>query len=150
MKFRTEERPKVRASLDLTPLIDVVFQLLLFFMLSSTFVVQTSVPIKMPKAEGATTLENKDVTITITKWDGDPDVLGGLFFTKGVDQVAIESWEQLTELLIAAKQDNPDIIVLIRCDEGNRFGRFTQVIGVTSSVGISRFSIAAEPPNEGE
>ena len=55
MKFRKNvaqgnERRRVRATLDLTPLIDVVFQLLVFFMLTSTFVVQTSLPIQMPQA----------------------------------------------------------------------------------------------------
>jgi len=39
MKFREINKRKVRATVDLTPLIDVVFQLLIFFMLSSTFVI---------------------------------------------------------------------------------------------------------------
>ncbi|HEO71412.1 MAG TPA: biopolymer transporter ExbD, partial [Candidatus Hydrogenedentes bacterium] len=36
MKFRRADKQRVRANVDLTPLIDVVFQLLIFFMLSAT------------------------------------------------------------------------------------------------------------------
>jgi len=53
MKFKRNDKRKIRAAVEMTPLIDVVFQLLIFFMLSSTFVVQTSIPIETPLAEGA-------------------------------------------------------------------------------------------------
>ena len=43
MKFRVEKKRKISAIVDMTPLIDVVFQLLIFFMLSATFVVQSSI-----------------------------------------------------------------------------------------------------------
>ena len=75
MKFRQKEKRKVRANVDLTPLIDVVFQLLIFFMLSATFVVQSSIQIEMPEAEGTTTLEQKDISITLTYGEGGPDSL---------------------------------------------------------------------------
>ncbi|MEA3365894.1 MAG: biopolymer transporter ExbD, partial [Candidatus Hydrogenedentes bacterium] len=74
MYFREGDgKKKVKAQLDLTPLVDVVFQLILFFMLSSTFVVQSTVNIEVPEAPGATTLEKKDLTITLAYGEGGPD-----------------------------------------------------------------------------
>ena len=72
MKFKRDNRRKVLASLDMTPLIDVVFQLLIFFMVSSTFVVQSSVPIELPEAEGADQLESKEMSITLVYGAGVP------------------------------------------------------------------------------
>ena len=87
MKFAQGERRKVRATVELTPLIDVVFQLLIFFMLSSTFVVQRSIQIEVPEAEGAVALEQKDLSITIAYGDGGPDNGGPVYVNEVVDVI---------------------------------------------------------------
>ncbi|MCZ6889202.1 MAG: biopolymer transporter ExbD [Gammaproteobacteria bacterium] len=51
MKFR--RRPRGDVSVELTPLIDVVFLLLIFFMVSTTFIRETQLKIDLPEAEGA-------------------------------------------------------------------------------------------------
>ncbi len=146
MKFkRTDsEKRKVRATVDLTPLIDVVFQLLIFFMLTTTFVVQTSVQVQMPEAEGTANLENKDVTITMTLGEGGPDGKGPVYF----NDEEIETWQELSERLVQARETQPDLIMLIRCDARADHGRFVRVVGIATSLGISRFGIAAEPLRE--
>ncbi len=65
MKFRRDRKRRINPNLDMTPLIDVVFQLLIFFMLSATFVVQSSIQIEMPEAEGAAQLDQKDLSVTL-------------------------------------------------------------------------------------
>ena len=50
MKFRRQRRDEV--SVNLTPLIDVVFLLLIFFMVSTTFTRETQLSIDLPEAEG--------------------------------------------------------------------------------------------------
>ena len=136
--------------MDLTPLIDVVFQLLIFFMLSSTFVIQTSIQIEMPKAPGATKLENKDLSITLTAGQGGPDGLGQIFVTHENEQTEIQSWPDLSQTLIRALDKQPDLIALIRADTHNEVGRFLHVMGIARSVGIARVGVAAEPPAEKE
>ena len=81
MKFRAPEQKKhsISASPDLTPLIDVVFLLIIFFMLSATFVVQSSIQVELPEAEGATELESKDLTITMTFDPSAPDGEGRIY-----------------------------------------------------------------------
>lgn len=139
MKFRTTQRKRVRATLDLTPLIDVVFLLVLFFMLSSTFVVQNSIPVELPEAEGSTQLEARDISVTLTRGSGNE---GAIY----VDNVQIDSMERLGEVLAAKRAENPDIIVLIRADEGVPTGRTVEVLGIAYAAGIKRSLIAARPP----
>ncbi len=50
MKFRRRHRSEV--SIELTPLIDVVFLLLIFFMVSTTFIRQTQLKVDLPEASG--------------------------------------------------------------------------------------------------
>ncbi len=78
MKLKKRGHRKITANLDMTPLIDVVFQLLIFFMLSATFVVQSSVPIELPEksADSPTPVEAKDIVVSVTadgKFYIDPD-----------------------------------------------------------------------------
>ena len=144
MKFGRPQKPKDRISLDLTPLVDVVFQLILFFMLSSTFVVQSSISIEMSTAEGAITYEQKDLSITLAYGEGGPDGRGPVY----VNDVPVEDMAELSRILSAARIDSPDIMVLVRPDARIRSARLIEVLGIASSVGIERYGIAAQPPAE--
>ena len=144
MKFRQSDKRKIRATVDLTPLIDVVFQLLIFFMLSATFVVQSSIQIEMSEAEGTTTLEQKDISITITYGDEGPEGRGKVY----IDNVEVASMLELKQKLSAERSKQPDIMVLIRPDHRVETARLVEVLGIASSVGIERYGIAAQPPRE--
>ncbi|MCL4692198.1 MAG: biopolymer transporter ExbD [Candidatus Hydrogenedentes bacterium] len=146
MKFRvaTVEKRKVRANLDMTPLIDVVFQLLVFFMLSSTFVVQSSIQIETPVAEGSEALEQKDLSITLQYGEGGPDGNGRVY----VDNDEISSWAELSRIIADEMAARPETMVLIRPDARIETGRLVQVLGIATSVGVERYGIAAEPPPE--
>lgn len=142
MKFRRGERKRRGASLDLTPLIDVVFQLVLFFMLSSTFVVQSSIQIEMPEAEGGQAFEEKDLSVTITHGVGGPDNEGEVY----VNSVPVESWAELSRKLAVAHTERKELVLLIRPDARVPTERLVRVLGIASSVGIERYGIAAQPP----
>ena len=144
MKFRRKEAKRVKAQVDLTPLIDVVFQLLIFFMLSATFVVQSSLPIDMPEAEGTVQLESKDLTITLRYGEGGPDGQGQVF----VNKEEITDWKRFSSLLAEEVAKRPDLIVLWRSDGRIPVSRMIKVWGIATDVGIERFRVAAQPPPE--
>ena len=62
MKFRIHRRPALIP--NLLPLIDVVLLLLIFFMISSTFVVQPGIRVNLPKSTIAERREPEDVTLS--------------------------------------------------------------------------------------
>ncbi|NLN93057.1 MAG: biopolymer transporter ExbD [Candidatus Hydrogenedens sp.] len=142
MKFKRDNRRKVQATLDMTPLIDVVFQLLIFFMVSSTFVVQSSVPIELPEAEGADQLESKEMAITLVYGTGGPEDGGEIF----INDVSITNWTQLTRALVDLRERDPEALVLIRPDARVPTERLVKVLGFANSVGIKNYGIAATSP----
>jgi len=147
MRLSRKSKHKVRANLDMTPLIDVVFQLLIFFMLSSTFVVQTSIAINVPQASGAQQLERKDITVTLEYGSGGPDDGGGVTVTVDRD-VAIENWGELQLVLQELADENPNAFLLVRADEAVTTQRLLQVFTQARAAGISQFNILAEEPLE--
>jgi len=146
MKFERNNKRKIRASVEMTPLIDVVFLLLIFFMLSSTFVVQTSIPIETPVAEGAEKLEQKELAITLAYGEGGPDNEGAVY----VDDTAINDWAELSRVLAEFNARRPDGLVLIRPDARISTGRTVRVLGIVNTAGIRQYGIAAEPPQQEE
>ncbi len=140
MKFhrRSRRRQSPTITLNLTSMIDVMFNLLLFFMLSSTFVVQNSIQIEMPTAEGASELEQKDLSVTLTY---EPDGKTKIY----VDTEEIQNLTVLSERLSAAVQKQPDIQLLVRTDARTDTGRLVEVLGIANSAGIKRLGIGAQP-----
>jgi biopolymer transport protein ExbD len=141
MKFRKRQRNRAGSPVDLAPMIDVVFQLLLFFMLSSTFVVQSSIQIEMPKAEGATELEQKDLSVTIAYGEGGPGGKGKVY----IDNEEMPNMEALTKRLVDEVQKHPQLQLLVRTDTRTDTGRLVEVLGIANSVGIKRLGIGAQP-----
>lgn len=152
MKFRRSglKKHKVRAQLDMTPMIDCVFQLLIFFMLSSSFVAQTSINIEMPQAIGASLLEQKDLSITLAYGDDGPGGKGKIYF----DNEEVETMQELTDRMSSelsrAQETGRELSVLIRPDAKVSTGRLVEILGITRSLGIQRYRIAALPPGQVE
>jgi len=148
MRFkRRKTREGTRANLDITPLIDVVFQLVLFFMLSSTFVVQASIPIELSQSDSAEQLEQKDATVTLSYGEGvGPDNKGQVVFTEGDRNVPIAAWAELTNVLSDFHLEQPDGLLLVRPDRRVATERLVKVLGIANNVGIVKYGIAASPP----
>ena len=65
--MRVVKRQFEPVPIDIAPLIDVVFQLLLFFMLTSSFVLAPGIRVTLPKAETGTAIAASNLVITLTK-----------------------------------------------------------------------------------
>ncbi len=121
---------RAELSIDLTPLIDVVFQLLIFFVLTSTFQTNPSFRVKLPKAKNRdVTQEPKSVVVTIGK-DGGIEVDG-----KGVDD------RELQMRLCAAAEADSTTSVNIRADEATQHQFVIRVMDAAKGCGLERLGI---------
>ena len=144
MKFRRDRKRRINPNLDMTPLIDVVFQLLIFFMLTATFVVQSTIQIEMPEAEGAAQLDQKDLSVTLAYGTGGPEGKGKIY----VNSEEVPTLEELTRILSEHASERPELMLLVRTDARTDTGRLVEVLGIASSVGIQKFGIGAQPPDD--
>ena len=64
--MRLKRRKSLLTPVDLTPMIDVVFQLILFFLVSTTFAVLPAISVKLPDSETAVSEEVPSITVTVT------------------------------------------------------------------------------------
>jgi biopolymer transport protein ExbD len=123
--------------LELTPLIDVVFLLLIFFMVSTTFQQQPAgLKVDLPRSEQRDVIpEGEDVTLMLT---ADGQIL--------VDDQAVTLDELKKQLQGRAAADSRTMVVL-KADEAIEHGRVVQVLDLARELGLTRFAIATEPSN---
>jgi biopolymer transport protein ExbD len=124
---------KVMVALNMTPLIDCVLQLLIFFMLTSSFVLQTGILVDLPKARAPKLQEEQDIVITITR-DND---------TYLNDQKV--PLAQLPIALLEKVTKSSKKVVLIKPDKRVETGKLVEVMGIAKSVGVESLGIATEP-----
>ena len=137
MNFRRGLRRRAPSTLDMTPLVDVVFQLLIFFLLTSTYVQQSennnaSVPVELPESSLSSNEQPPDeLVISVDE--------SGVIFV-GDEQVNLDG---LAERLTRVASRKPDTIVLVRGDQRVPYGRIGQVMSIVRASGL-RMSAALE------
>lgn len=114
--------------LDIAPLIDVIFLLLVFFMLTSSFIFQPGIKINLPKALTSEVIQRENLIIIIT---GD----GSLY----INERLIDQEELSSRLKIAAKELKP---ILIKADRTSPLGRVVEVWDLCRKEGIQKINIA--------
>lgn len=118
------------AAVDLTPLIDVTFQLLIFFLLTATFNKDASFKVKLPKASSnEPTQEAKAVVVEISE-DGRFEI----------DQKIVDEAELQTRLCMAAKESDAST-VNIKADQNTKHERVVQAMDVAKACGIEKLGI---------
>jgi len=142
MQFRKARRSETR--LDITPLIDVVLLLVIFFMLTTTFIGATAIKVNLPTSSAKEiSKERKEVKITITK-DGKLYVdrrTGG-----SGDPISLK---ELGKFLNKVARENRDTMVIIRADENTTHGNVVAVMDLAKGAGLNKLAIATKPGKRG-
>ena len=127
-------RRRREPSINLAPLVDIVFLLVIFFMVSSTFITpETGLPIDLPQATSGEARPEGAPTVVVQAdgqvfWKGDP-----------IDDASL-----LASLRAELAQD-PVGTVILRADRKTPHGRAVQVMDVIRRAGAKRVAVAAVP-----
>lgn len=141
MNFHRKKRRKI--DITLISMIDVLFVLLLFFMVSTTFNRQTQVKIKLPEASGEETVEEqKSVKLII---DAD-----GVYYLHGSDGLPHELINQQAETLKRELQKiaahSAHLPFIISADGKSPHQSVITALDMASQVGFTQITFAAEQP----
>ncbi len=126
MQDTTEE-----ASVDITPMLDVVFIMLIFFIVTATFIKESGIDVDTPSAATAIVQEQASILIAI---DADDNV----WINRR--QVDIRSVRSIIERLHA---ENPKGTVVIQADEESRNRTLVQVMDASRRAGVYDIALAA-------
>lgn len=118
------------ATVDLTPLIDIVFQLLIFFLLTATFQNNPAFNVKLPKAKNREVTEEPKAVVVVLTAEGQFEIEN-----KPVDL------RELEMRLCAAAQADSETGLSIKADRATQHQYVVQVMDVAKGCGLERLAI---------
>ena len=138
MKIRRPETKKAR--IEIIPMIDAIFFLLVFFMMTSLQMVQlNSHKVELPESSAARRAadESSKVVVSVSK--------EGEYF---VDQIQVGE-AQILPLLAQKVQQNPNVTVIINCDRAQQVGKFSRVFDLVKQANAADVMVATTPKSVG-
>ncbi len=123
------------AEINITPMLDIVFIMLIFFIVTTSFTKETGAVIRKPLAEQAVPLRKGTILIGIRSNDD-------IWMNKR--QIELREVRSMVE---RAKAENPEGSVVIVADKDSRIGTVTQVMDQVRLAGVLGIALSAENPS---
>jgi biopolymer transport protein ExbD len=132
--MRLSAAAKKKPRIEIIPMIDTMFFLLVFFMIATlSMAIQHGMPVSLPTAESSTDSLDEHVSLTLTRE-------GTLYYNKEVITL-----QELEQRLVNLRQTSTDPSLLINADKQVPHGRVIKVMDLIRLSGITSMSIATQP-----
>ncbi len=120
--------------INITPMLDIVFIMLIFFIVTTSFTKETGAAITKPEAVQAVSLRNGTILIGIKSNDD-------IWMSKRLIEL-----REVRSMVEQAKAENPKGSVVIVADKDSRIGTVTRVMDQVKMAGVQGVAISAENP----
>lgn len=123
--------------INITPMLDIVFIMLIFFIVTTTFIRETGVEVDKPEAVTSEPQPQANILVAIQS-------NGSIWMNR--QEIDLHEVRGFVE---RARAENPESGAIIIADRGARSGDLVEVMDQIQLAGINRISISAERPNGG-
>jgi len=127
-----KKRPRYTVTAPLTALIDIVFLLLIYFLLTTNFMVDEGIKIKLPQAKAAAPQTEETITVYV-------DQQGRAYM--GNDEIPIARLFDRLKALIGNRENK---LVVVRADRAVILNKAVKVMDVAKAAGAGRLCLATE------
>lgn len=152
-----KKKRRVAIRIDMTPMVDIAFLLLIFYMATTTFKPPEARAVDLPQSHSQIELPDKDIiNITVTKYDSiyvdyvistTVEIDGRPVQTTGRVVRTCDKYNVSTEIN-KARAKNLRALIVIKADQGASFGTMQDVMNSMQENGLERFLIITDPESE--
>ena len=132
MIVHPKKRTRLQVQLPLTPLIDIVFLLLIYFLLTTNFLVYEGIKIKLPQAKASAPQTETEITVYV-------DRSGRAFL--GNKEISLDQLFNRLKEMIGGKENK---LVVLRADRAVILNKAVKVMDVAKAAGAGRLCLATE------
>lgn len=132
MLVHYKQKQRFKVEIPLTSLIDIVFLLLIYFLLTTNFMVEEGIKIKLPQARASAPQTEEVITVYV-------DRQGRAFL--GTDEVSISVLFDRLKQMIGGQENK---LVVIRADRAVILNKAVKVMDVAKAAGAGRLCLATE------
>src|SRR5678815_2786751 len=129
---------RIGVKIDMTPMVDVAFLLLIFFMSTSQFDPPQKVPITLPDSHSNLKVPESDVLILAISKDNQ------LFWSVGKQAQEETDMPSLENLVLQQRRRNPRLRVAIKADKEAEYGTMEDVMAIMQKTNTITFSLVTE------
>ncbi len=129
------KRKRVGVRVDMTPMVDVAFLLLIFFMVTTVFRRPLAMEINVPEPGATVEVPESNVMTIYVSEDG------SMVYDVGRQGLNSLTWDELRETLVLESDYNPDLIVLVKVDRKARYEAMVDMLDTLDEAQMTRFSI---------
>jgi len=129
------KKKRVGIRIDMTPMVDVAFLLLIFFMVTTVFRRPLAMEVNIPEPGAKVEVPASNVMTTYVMEDG------SIIYDVGQRGLTEASWEELRDILVLELDYNPELIVLVKVDRAARYERMVDVLDALDDARVTRFSV---------
>jgi biopolymer transport protein ExbD len=130
---KIRQRPIKKARIEIIPMIDVIFFLLVFFMVESLAMTKiNSLPVSLPKTSSNPEAIKQDVILTIKN-------NGTIYLNK-----TAVTLDTVGSQLAYEMHDNPQDVVVVNADQSVNYGLVVQLMDKARQIGVRKFALATE------
>lgn len=133
MRLNRPSTNREEAQVDLTSMLDIVFIMLIFFIVTSSFVRESGVEVNRPQASHVVSQKNAGIFVAIT-------AANDIYIDKRI--IDVERVQATLEHLLL---EQPDASLVIQADEHAYNGTVVKVMDAAKGAGIQAIALAAEP-----
>jgi len=133
MARRRRQRAEEESDINMTPMLDIVFIMLIFFIVTTSFIKETGIDPRRPIAETAVPKPRGNILIGV-------DTDGFIWMNKRRIEL-----NQIRQLVEDAVNENPESSAIVIADEGSATGVVIEVMDQVRLGGVINIAIAAEP-----
>jgi biopolymer transport protein ExbD len=130
MRFRRKLRHRV--GVDMTPMIDCVFLLLIFFMITSSIIRDQGIQVRLPRAETSALLQSRDLVLSINKENE--------IYLNDYRIAKADLFDRLRRELAQTGRD----LLIIRADAFIEYGVLIEVMDIARRAGIYNVSLSTK------
>ncbi|MDM7913647.1 MAG: biopolymer transporter ExbD [Candidatus Eisenbacteria bacterium] len=140
--FGLRHKRRVAIRIDMTPMVDIAFLLLIFFMVTTVFRKPQAMEVNLPPADTKVQVAESNVlTLYVT-----PD--NGFYWRMGTGGVSTTSMKDLRTLFTENAKLNPELIILVKVDRAAKYKTMVDVMDELELANMSRFSLIPLGPED--
>lgn len=132
MLVHRKKRPRYQIQAPLTSLIDIVFMLLIYFLLTTNFLVEEGIKIKLPQAKASAPMTREEITVFVDR--------DGRAFIKNKEFREDVLFKELRTLINGEK----DRLVMVKADRLVELSKAVKVMDLAKAAGAQRLCLATE------
>jgi biopolymer transport protein ExbD len=129
------KRKRVGVAVDMTPMVDVAFLLLIFFMVTTVFRRPLAMEVNMPEKDAKVEVKESNVMTLYVREDGK------MIYDVGRQGLNPVTWDELREVIVLEADYNPELIILAKVDRKARYEYMVDLLDTFDDAQMGRFSV---------